>query len=243
MAQPPPDPTTAELLQRMDASNEAINAHIDDVNERIDSSMEEIRTLLRIQIPRVTPEQPPTPSPHHSYSTRISKVDFPRFDGTNVRDWLYECDQFFSLDPTLDMSRVRLASIHLDGLSLQWHLDYMRQKFDICPTWNQYVADVTTRFGDAYEDPLSNLLKIKQGSKIEDYINEFELALTQVNLIPEHSLSIFLAGLEHTTQMHVRMFHPTTIAQATNLARLYEATKVPKTQTRPYSPASRPSPS
>lgn len=60
---------------------------------------------------------------------------------------------------------------------------------------------------------------------MQDYIEEFELALTQVTLPPEHSLSIFLAGLEHNTQMHVRMFNPTSIAQATNLAKLHEASK------------------
>jgi hypothetical protein len=99
----------------------------------------------------------------------------------------------------------------------------MRQKFDIYPSWQQYVSDVTARFGDAYEDPLSSLLLIKHTGKIQDYIDQFELALTQVSLIPEHSLSIFLAGLEHHTQMHVRMFNPTSIAHAANLAKLHEA--------------------
>ena len=53
---------------------------------------------------------------------------------------------------------MRLVSIHLDGLALHWHLNYMRQKFDIYPPWKQYVTDVTTCFGDVYEDPLSSLL-------------------------------------------------------------------------------------
>ncbi|GAU41744.1 hypothetical protein TSUD_180930 [Trifolium subterraneum] len=138
------------------------------------------------------------------YATRISKVDFPRFDGKNVCDWLNKCDQFFSLDETLATSMVRLASIHLDGLALQWHLNYMRQTFDVYPSWQQYIADVTAHFGDAYEDHMSSLLQIKHTGKIQDYIDQFELALTQVTLIPEHSLNIFLAGLEHNTQMHVR---------------------------------------
>lgn len=61
-------------------------------------------------------------------------MEFPRFDGKNVRDWLYKCDQFFLLDETPAASMVRLASIHLDGLALQWHLNYMRSKFDIYPS-------------------------------------------------------------------------------------------------------------
>lgn len=167
-----------------------------------------------------------TNPPHNPYSTRISKVEFPRFDGTQVREWMYKCEQFFLLDGTPVDSRVRLASIHLDGLALRWHLNYMRNRFDIYPPWSQYAAAVTARFGEAYEDPLAALIQVKQSGKVQEYIDEFELALTQVSLIPEHSLSIFLAGLEHGTQMHVRMFNPTTISHAANLAKLHDASKV-----------------
>lgn len=139
---------------------------------------------------------------------------------------MHKCEQFFLLDGTPTDSCVRLASIHLDGLALQWHLNYMRACCDMYPTWTQYAADVHTRFGEAYEDPLANLIQVKQHGKVQDYIDEFELALTQVSLIPKHSLSIFLAGLERTTQMQVHMFNPTTISHAANLAKLHEASKI-----------------
>lgn len=71
----------------------------------------------------------------------------------------------------------------------------MRQKFDIYPSWQQYVANVTTHFGDAYEDPLATLVQVKQIGTLQEYLDAFELALPQVNLIPGHSLIIFLAGL------------------------------------------------
>lgn len=110
----------------------------------------------------------------------------------------------------------------------------------IHPPWQQYVTDVTARFGDAYEDPLLSLLQVKHIGKVQDYIDQFELALTQVTLIPEHSLSIFLAGLDHNTQMHVRMFNPSSIAHAANLAKLHEASQPSpqKTQSR-FPPFSR----
>lgn len=72
-------------------------------------------------------------------------------------------------------------------MALQWHLNYMGQKFDVYPLWQQYVVDVTARFGDAYEDPLSALVQLKHSGKIQDYVDEFELALTEVSLIPKHS--------------------------------------------------------
>lgn len=157
------------------------------------------------------------------YSTRISKIEFPRFDGSKVKEWLYKCEQFFSLDNTPLESKVRLASIHLEDSALQWHLNYMWSNFNIYPSWPQYISDITMRFGGTYEDPLSSLIQVKQTRKVQEYIDEFELALTQVTLPPEHSLSIFLAGLENNTQMHVKMFGPKSIAHAANLAMLHES--------------------
>jgi len=55
--------------------------------------------------------------------------------------------------------------------------------------------------------------------------------LIQVTLPLEHSLSIFLAGLEHNTQMHVRMFASTSIAHATKLAKLHKAANPNSTPT------------
>ncbi|CAJ2663739.1 unnamed protein product [Trifolium pratense] len=235
-----PPPTLDEVERRFDE-------RLTQMQLQRNTDMDEIRSLLRAQADHGSP----TSAGRHGsngnrhgtqnvYATRISKVDFPRFDGKNVRDWLYKCDQFFSIDETPATSMVRLASIHLDGLALQWHLNYMRQKFDVYPSWQQYITDVTARFGDAYEDPLSSLLQIKHTGKIQDYIDQFELALTQVNLIPEHSLSIFLAGLEQNTQMHVRMFNPSSISHAANLAKLHEAsTSLPHRNTSKFSPFSK----
>lgn len=138
---------------------------------------------------------------------------------------LYKCEQFFALDNTAPKSKVRIASIHLEGSALQWHLNYMPSNFNIYPSWPQYISNITLRFGNVYEDPLSILIQVKQTGKVQEYVDEFELVLTQVTLPPGHSLSIFLAGLEHNTQMHMRMFSPTTIAHAANLARLHESSK------------------
>lgn len=132
--------------------------------------------------------------PHYIYISQIGWFG-PESDRTRpTPSPIYKCEQFFLLDGTSLDTKVWLASIHLDEIALQWHLNYMRTKFDVYPSWSQYVADVAACFGEAYEDPLATLIQVKQTGKIQDYIDEFELALTQVSLNPEHSLSIFLAG-------------------------------------------------
>lgn len=174
-----------------------------------------------------------------SYATRVSKVDFPSFDEKKMKEWLYKCDQFFALDATPDDAKVRLASIHLDGPALQWHVNYMKSKFKVYPSWTEYGVDVTQRFDIVFEDPLVHLIQVKQTGSMQEYLDAFELASTQVSLFPEQLLSIFLAGLETTTQMHVRMFNPTNVIHAGRFAKFHEASKLspssPKLTTKPQS--------
>ena len=160
---------------------------------------------------------------HSFYATQICKVEFPKFDGTLLKDWLYKCEQFFTLDNTPLESKVRLASMHLVGSALQWHLNCMRSRFQIYSYWPEYILDPTLHFGEAFSDPLSELVNIKQTGSVQEYVNAFEMALTWVNLPQEHVLSIFLAGLERQTQTQVCMFNPSTTHHTAKLARLYEA--------------------
>jgi len=78
-----------------------------------------------------------------AYSTRISKVEFPLFDGKNMKEWLYKCTQFFSMDVAQQkLPRFVLPSIYLNGIALRWLLNYMHYKFDVYPSWSQYIVDV-----------------------------------------------------------------------------------------------------
>lgn len=133
----------ADLERRVEEHCADSNSSFDDLGNRID----ELRALIISQgrgpsqesnannqpPPRPDPVVQAEPNTTHNYSTRISKVDFPKFDGKKVKVWFYKCNQFFLLDETPPESRVQLASIHLEGLALQWHLNYMRGRFDIYP--------------------------------------------------------------------------------------------------------------
>lgn len=140
--------SVVELERRVEENRTEANSRMDQMQTSLENRIDELRTLIIAQhrepseesfngghrpppngvpqggIPiRSEPIQNPlTPNQQNqprNYSTRISKVDFPRFDGKKVKDWLHKCDQFFLLDETPPESRVRLASIHLEGLALQ----------------------------------------------------------------------------------------------------------------------------
>jgi len=58
--------------------------------------------------------------------SRLSRVDFSKFEGEDVQGWLYKCEQFFEIDVFAKNRKVKVASIHLCGRALAWHQAYMR---------------------------------------------------------------------------------------------------------------------
>jgi len=50
--------------------------------------------------------------------SRLSRIDFPKFEGEDAQGWIYKCEQFFELDSIGENMRVKIASIHLSGRAL-----------------------------------------------------------------------------------------------------------------------------
>jgi len=62
--------------------------------------------------------------------SRLSRVDFPKFDGEDVRGWAYRCDQFCAIDNVADNMKVKVASIHMTGKALLWHQSFMKTQVE-----------------------------------------------------------------------------------------------------------------
>lgn len=92
----------------------------------------------------------------------MTKVEFPKFDGTDLRSWIYKCNQFFQLDEIVDPQKVRLDAIHLEGKALLWHQSFMQRCNHIILTCSKYTEDITVRFGDLYDDPMAQCKALKQ---------------------------------------------------------------------------------
>ena len=58
---------------------------------------------------------------NYSGMTRLPKLDFPRFNDDELKEWLYKVEQFYAMDNIPDDIKVGLASIHFDGLASKWH--------------------------------------------------------------------------------------------------------------------------
>ena len=53
--------------------------------------------------------------------SRITKIDLPKFNGDDVRGWLFRCEQLFLIDQVNEFEKVNLVSIHLYDKALLWH--------------------------------------------------------------------------------------------------------------------------
>ncbi|GJW35358.1 putative mitochondrial protein [Tanacetum coccineum] len=120
--------------------------------------------------------------------TRMTKVDFPKFSGDDVKGWIFTCDQFFSIDEIPENQKVKLISVHLFDTALLWHRQFIRLNGEAV-SWDVYKKE-----------------------------------LHRVDVSKEHAVSFYLGGLPAEIEMGVRMFRPTTLADAYQLTNYQEAT-------------------
>ena len=159
---------------------------------------------------------------HTRYAT---KLEFLRFGGNGVDDWIFRVEQFFSLDKVSEDSKINVISLHLDGGALYWHKNFIKARGRV-PTWLEYKGAIKARFGFlAYDDPMAEVKKLKQTGTLEEYMMAFDSLLDKAQLSDEQALSCFLAGLRHELEMVVRMFSPQTLQAAYSLAKLQDALK------------------
>ncbi|GJZ02923.1 hypothetical protein Tco_0520884 [Tanacetum coccineum] len=78
--------------------------------------------------------------------------------------------------------------------------------------------------GTMYDDPISEIRKVKYQTNAKDYQDAFDTLLSRVDISEEHAVSFYLGGLPAEIEMGVRMFRPKTLANAYSLTNLQEAT-------------------
>ncbi|KAG8380917.1 hypothetical protein BUALT_Bualt06G0066500 [Buddleja alternifolia] len=200
--------------------------------EKNDRMFEDIRTMIAAMASRTANggNSPTIDTGENSRAngyqlpTKRSKVEFPRFNGEDLRGWLFRSEQFFDVDETPSEAKVRLAALHLDGKALQWHQVYMRARLTReLPGWEEYIKALHDRFGSVtFEDPMSELMNLRQVSSVKDYLDKFDELLNNVDLSEAYAVSCFLAGLKNEIAVQVRMFKPKSLQDAVSLAKLQE---------------------
>ncbi|KAG8376274.1 hypothetical protein BUALT_Bualt09G0046200 [Buddleja alternifolia] len=128
------------------------------------------------------------------------------------------------VDETPLDTRVCLAAVYLEGKALQWHQIFMRNWIDKrMPIWGEYVTVLHDRFGSLlFEDPMSELMNLRQTRSVREYLDKFDERLNNVNLTESYVVSCFLGSLKGEIEVQVRMFKPKNLQEAVCLAKLKE---------------------
>nr|GEU77556.1 putative reverse transcriptase domain-containing protein [Tanacetum cinerariifolium] len=115
------------------------------------------------------------------------------WQGDNVRDWEFKCDQFFSVDNTPEMEKVKIVYAHLDDKALFWHKQFVKIHRDNIG-WEMYNT-VIFKFGLVFEDPMAALKNNKYEKSAKEYQDVFDTLLCRVEIRQEHVMSLYLDGL------------------------------------------------
>ncbi|GJZ55414.1 reverse transcriptase [Tanacetum coccineum] len=154
---------------------------------------------------------------------RLTKVEFPKFDGEEVLSWLYRVNNYFEMDHIVENEqKIRLVSMHLFGKALNWHKHFM-SKFGEVMTWDVYQTHVKKRFESVFEDPVVELKNLKQTTTVQGYQDFFEELLNKVDINEPYSVSLFIGGLKEEIAYSVGMFKPTSLSEVFSLSELQEA--------------------
>ncbi|GKD96782.1 omega-3 fatty acid desaturase, endoplasmic reticulum-like protein [Tanacetum coccineum] len=213
------------------STNSSIGDGVDPVTKSyVDAAMDEIRqSLATLTNTIATMGGPnnqlinPNVGRQANQFSRLAKVEFPKFQGDNVRDWAFKCDQFFAVDNTPEGEKVKIVSVHLDDKALLWHRQFVKIIGDNVG-WEMYKTAIIQRFGSVFEDPMAALKNVKYEKNAKEYQDVFDTLLCRVDISPEHAMSLYLGRLPTELEMSVRMFKPRTLADAYYLTNLQEAT-------------------
>ena len=126
------------------------------------------------------------------------------------------------MDNVQEDQKVNLVSLHLSDLALMWHRQVVRHLGENV-SWAMYRDAILKRFGSVYDDPLSEIKKLKQSGTVQEYIDAYDRLLCRVDLPDDQSMSFFMARLKSEIELAVRMFRPMSLADLYGLCKLEEA--------------------
>ena len=93
------------------------------------------------------------------FQVRNMKLDFPRFDGSEVLQWIFQAEQFFDYYNTSDTQCLTIAAIHMENEVVPWF--QMTNQSTPFQSWIDFTRALELEFGPSpYECTRSQLFKL-----------------------------------------------------------------------------------
>ena len=155
----------------------------------------------------------------------VPKLEFPKFSGEQVRDWIQKCETFFHLYGISDSQKMLIAEMHLEGRANIWFQSFKRDKRTLA--WEEFKG-VNCRFGTlGDEDGVEEFNKLQQTSSVMAYQEKFAelraiMLLKNSGLSESYFVSSYLSGLQEELKAPVKMHKPQALQEAFEVARWQE---------------------
>jgi len=156
------------------------------------------------------------------FQTWSVKLDFPRFGGADVLEWIFKAEQFFDYYKILDADQITITSVHMEKDVVPWF--QMIQRSSPFHTWAQLTLALETKFGPSpFDCPKKALFKFQQTTTVSEfYLQLMALANRSQGLLAKSLLACFLDGLSSVIQREVIAHDPKTLLRAVALAKMFE---------------------
>lgn len=163
-----------------------------------------------------------------SIQTCTAHLEFPKFNGTDPSGWIYKAQKFFLYYQTPPQHKLLISSIYMEGRALAWYM--LMENSKELTSWEAFTRALEIRFGlspynydPCYCDPVEALIKLTQTSSVEKFQSHFERLANRTKGLPAaFMISCFINGLREEIGVTVKMFKPTTLSCAFELARMQE---------------------
>jgi hypothetical protein len=108
-------------------------------------------------------------------------MNFPTFDGTDVRIWIDKCFAYSAMYHILSNLCVFADSIHMTGVAVHWFQSYKHTPgFQV---WDQFVLAVIAEFEvDTHGSKTMELLNLRQSGLMDEYRKTFEHLVYNIRL-------------------------------------------------------------
>ena len=145
------------------------------------------------------------------------KINFPRFNGDDPTRWIHKVEQYFNMHNTFDVTKVPLASFHLEHEALQWFYWYIKDLEE--PQWTDFCQFLLHRFGlSGFDEFIGALTKTCQTGTVREYQTEFEKLVKDTEGFSDAFYRIcFISDLKDTICSDVKMFCPNTMMEILGL--------------------------
>jgi hypothetical protein len=154
-------------------------------------------------------------------------MDYPKFDGDNLRLWREQCEIYFEIYGISEMMKTRFATLNFVGSAALW-LQTVQLR-GIFQNWEAMHTVVCAHFDkDQYPLHMKQLENLRQTGSVADYQAKFEQLAHSILLYnPAYDdvyfVTKFLSGLKEEIREPITLHRPPNLETAGTLALLQEA--------------------